>query len=390
MSTIEFQVSCHACGTGLAGVDTGGLCPSCGHRVVETVDDRIIDPRSGQVAADLTCATCAYNLRTLAFAAVCPECGTPVLNSLRVDELRFCDPAWLGRIRRGLTIVVASVLVTILLGMLLGIFFIASGVGPGGTPTMPGLLVVVIPSVVMYALVVWGTFCITSPKPDAPADDRTNRIGKLSRISLIAALALGLVGTLVNDPTAFMGGAKFVFGFWEMLPGLISTVLYVGASIGTTFVLCRIAVLGRRPGLHRLTRILCWLAGAQGIVSTASLIVTAAAMPAINAAALGPGGFTATTTVGSGGASVTTTSSAIPGSTQPTSSAPAASATTPAAAPPVASPFPTRSMGALMVVGCASALLSLSLFILGLIAISKYRTLLTSAIAASVWVRPVS
>ena len=117
MPRIEFQVKCHQCGTSLTGLDSAPACPGCARRILDPVDARLLDVATGMVGVDLTCITCMYNLRTLLFDAACPECGSPVAGSLQVEELRFCDAAWLRRIRKGLTIVVVSVLATILLMM---------------------------------------------------------------------------------------------------------------------------------------------------------------------------------------------------------------------------------------------------------------------------------
>jgi len=393
--TIQFAVACHECGTSLASLDSAGVCASCGRRIAETVDDRILDLETGMVAVDLTCATCAYNLRTMHHDAVCPECGTPVAHSLRVDELRFCDPSWLRRIRKGLTLAVLSVLVSIALAALVGIFTAVTALRASGSVAVPGASVMLIIGFSMSVLPLWSLFCITSPKPDEAPDDRTNRIGRWSRNLVVAALVVSLGGLLFYDPSQFMT-PRTVDGR-SMIPGTISTVLWFGAAIGTMVCLGRIAILGRRPGLRKLTRILCWLLGAQTVISLVSSVFALMAMPAIAASMPGgPMGMRTSTPVLPGGTGVTirtgTSQSTLSSTPAPAGSTatvpPAMSGTSPAVAPGAAPPFPTRGFGALIVIGCASSLVSISLFILGLIAISKYRTLLTSAIASSVSASP--
>ena len=58
------------------------------------------------------CVGCGYNLRGVDAAGTCPECGRPAADSLSPNRLALADPAWLGRVVRGLD--------TIALGLVFG------------------------------------------------------------------------------------------------------------------------------------------------------------------------------------------------------------------------------------------------------------------------------
>ncbi len=55
----------------------------------------------GRLLDDVRCRQCRYDLRGLTLEAACPECGTRVGDSARPDLLRYADPRWRRRLRRG-------------------------------------------------------------------------------------------------------------------------------------------------------------------------------------------------------------------------------------------------------------------------------------------------
>jgi hypothetical protein len=63
---------------------------------------------------DTTCRRCGYNLRGLLEDGHCPECGAPIKFSVRGDQLQFCDPLWLQRVRRGLKLMLWYVVVLVM------------------------------------------------------------------------------------------------------------------------------------------------------------------------------------------------------------------------------------------------------------------------------------
>lgn len=389
MSTIQFDVKCHKCGTNLTGLDSAGLCPTCARRIAETVDDRILDTVSGAVATDLTCVTCAYNLRTMPHDAICPECATPVVNSLVVEELRFCDPNWLRSIRRGLNIVVASFIVSIVLGIFVAMFFMVQAATAGGGIPTTSMTWVTLPSLCMYALLVWGVFCMTVPKPDEPAEDRVNKYAKAARVLMVLAMAVSLL-TLLGDYD-LNAWATDSINLWQAAPELFANLFMTAAAICVLMVFGRIAVLARRPGLKKLNTWLSWLVGVQMVLGFVSGIVAVFAMPSMLAGM--PGGTPATnitTNVGPGGATVSANYNINLGAVPTTGGAPANATGGGVAAPPgvPAGPISAGAMAMVAVFGCVSGSVSMALFVLGVIALTKFRKLLSNAIAASLGPSP--
>ncbi len=384
MPRIDFAAACQKCATQLCGMDVDGTCPTCGRPIGETVDDRIIDLSSGMVAVDLACAECTYNLRTLKFNAACPECGTPVSKSLGVEELRFCDPRWLGKVRRGITIVLVSVLASIVVGFLAGI--VVAFAGLRGAPPTSLSWFFMLPTLILYVLMIIGAFYITSPKVDESTGERINRIGRLTRGLLIASLTLSVVGMIFIDPFAALTGGAI--SGWNFSLAVVQSILYGGAFIGALIVLSRIAVLGRRRGLRKLGTVLVWLVGFYVLGQVATNIYTFRAWPTIAASLpASPFATTTSTTVGAGGSTVATTIT-VSGNAPATQTGSTGSnpSTAPGAtvAPPAALVLPTRTFAGFAVFGCFSGVVTLGAFVLGLITLVKYRNLLSSAITASV------
>jgi len=73
--------------------------------------DKVLNDE-GRVAEDVPCLGCAYNLRGLKVTGDCPECGRAIADSLRGDRLRFADARWLRGVHRGLTCVIAAVILS--------------------------------------------------------------------------------------------------------------------------------------------------------------------------------------------------------------------------------------------------------------------------------------
>ena len=82
-----------------------------------TAPNPLVGP-AGEIVSDLPCRKCAYNLRGLPGNGRCPECGSAVGLSVQGNLLRFSDPAWTRKLRRGAKFIVYGVAV-IFLGLIL-------------------------------------------------------------------------------------------------------------------------------------------------------------------------------------------------------------------------------------------------------------------------------
>src|SRR5688572_4870184 len=69
--------------------------------------------QNGLVTADVPCRGCSYNLRGLSLGGRCPECGFPVGQSIHGNLLRYCEPAWVDRLARGVNLILWGILVWI-------------------------------------------------------------------------------------------------------------------------------------------------------------------------------------------------------------------------------------------------------------------------------------
>ena len=108
MTNTDFTIPCANCKADLAGRDINGTCPACLRPIAETIHLGVVDTATGTVNCDIACGTCDYNLRTQLWNGRCPECAAPVAGSLDAGHLRFADAAWLRRVSRGITQLLAA------------------------------------------------------------------------------------------------------------------------------------------------------------------------------------------------------------------------------------------------------------------------------------------
>lgn len=186
-------------------------------------------PAPGQVVSDdRPCLVCGYNLRSMAVSAQCPECGTPVERSLRGILLRYSSPDYVATMRRGITLVEASLVLQILMVVVgiavMGVFIGTGTIGPRGAgtgtgaPRFAGAPVVFqqvqqLVTALVRGMTLLGWWMFSTPDPALLARDPGHGARRILRIFLACSAVLSLAG--------------FVAG---MLPGLKAQV---AAAAGT-------------------------------------------------------------------------------------------------------------------------------------------------------------
>lgn len=206
---------CTGCGAGLR--EDLGACVYCGTRCV-----RLPGPVAATAPAepeipltvpqDALCRGCGYALIGLQISDFCPECGRPVLESVRGDELRFCDPKYLQSLHRGIVLIQASLIsVLVVTGLTIFVQSIISGLAAQAISSFLGLA--------PAALSLAGWYIVSVPDPGVNLEDKGDKPRKVLRIAAIvnagAALFAGVVGVLAPQTVNFASGLN------QLTPGAL-------------------------------------------------------------------------------------------------------------------------------------------------------------------------
>ncbi len=218
------------------------------------------------IAEDVLCKQCGYNLRTLSTESVCPECGTAVRHSLVGFYLRFAPLVWVRRVRRGLSILILSILLQVLAGLVVAAWVVvqtlpalSSGPPPsGGLPfdmqhtvalgTLLGIPVAVLQIV--------GLLLLTARNPEQPPDQGPAPVRVWIRRSLWLYAAAPLLSWAMVLPESLIGAESRT---WL---AVISQPVETAALAVVAVLLCR--HLGQlmarvpRPGLVQYARVVFW------------------------------------------------------------------------------------------------------------------------------------
>jgi hypothetical protein len=181
---------------------------------------------TSSIEQDTPCRRCGYNLRGLSADGRCPECGTPVGFSLKGDLLRFCDPAWVDTLRRGVKCIVMAVV--------LGIFGIAVAfaVGLGASSSNAGIAIGGGTLVVAMILSAVGWWLLTQPDPSGLGEDQYGTARKLIRVSQVVGLLQIALGGLMSamtfdDATMMAFQAVMVVAIFVGVMGIFAECSYL-------------------------------------------------------------------------------------------------------------------------------------------------------------------
>lgn len=246
---------------------------------------------TGLIAQDVGCRGCGYNLRGLGIEATCPECSIPIRRSVYGDLLRFCDPAWVARLGRGVWWIIAGIVATVVLSLAVPIFvtLLLSARTAVAMPTIMSFIGVV--ALLTSLVMVIGVWFLTSPDPAQMEPEPTITARRLARWCILAQLlasplqmvAAPVAGTL---PTGGMTLLRSVSMLSGMGLGMVAMVGYIAGLV----YLRRLALRMERKQLAGQTRVVMWgylCANGLGLVYS---VVFLALIPIMAAGATpGPG-----------------------------------------------------------------------------------------------------
>ena len=162
--------------------------------------DGVTLDQEGRLAEDVVCRSCGYNLRGLMLDGNCPECDTTIEYTLHRFLLRFSDPAWLTRIRFGLTLLIVAMLAGIVLGAVwLAVFLFALDMIEL-SPVMVGTIVL-LPTVALTIMSVVGYVYVTTAEPGSISSGTLWSARRVARLGLISSAVIGLVAVIIDQDT---------------------------------------------------------------------------------------------------------------------------------------------------------------------------------------------
>ncbi|MCZ6837236.1 MAG: hypothetical protein O7G85_15785 [Planctomycetota bacterium] len=261
--------------------------------VVEPIRFDIACDDEGNIAEPVACRQCGYNLQGLQPGANCPECATPVFQSIRGDELHFCDPNWVTSLAKGTLFILIGILTTfgggILFGVGIGVYTAMSNGVINPNVIVSFSLVFALPSL----LIIFGSWRLTAPDPGQTDSEPTLSARRLTRWCMMASVVAIPMKMMGNDNAAMMGNPAAAISTQAMALQFLTLFAQGVTVVGYVAALLYLTRLARRiphPALATQSRIVMW---GYGIVSFLGLVfglVVLMMLPSIMGGITGTGG----------------------------------------------------------------------------------------------------
>ncbi len=148
--------------------------------------------------ADVFCRRCGYPLTGLDAHGRCPECGTPVERSLAGDLLRYSDPSYIALLHRGVTVILAALVMYVLIavGAMVAVATLGSMGRPGAADFVEIMLEVLITGVSLVNLCGW--WLLSAPDPALVGRDNTASARRVVRVAVVVRAGLAAMGAGVQ------------------------------------------------------------------------------------------------------------------------------------------------------------------------------------------------
>src|SRR3954471_4423184 len=172
----------------------------------------------GVILADVACRKCAYNLRSMSVNGRCPECGTPVGLSVQGDLLRYAEPAWLEKLRRGIHVIFAGIVLGLVGGFIAVAVSIATGRQDQPVNHLAGLVAGLVTAV--------GTWLLTEPDPSGLGEHQYGRLRMVVRFAAIIALSQEVLQICLST-MSLSSQLALAFGLLAVVGMLFQTLAYV-------------------------------------------------------------------------------------------------------------------------------------------------------------------